>query len=117
MICAGRPGGSSEHGRECDLAIQAPRLIEPRREGRIALATDEMAAETSAFVREERLARVCHDELSEAGTGTEVAYELISNELLLAGSARLNLATFVTTYMPALAARLMADTADKNMID
>jgi len=81
------------------------------------LSTEEMAAETSAFVREERLARVCHDELSEGGTGTEVAYELISNELLLDGSARLNLATFVTTYMPASAARLMADTADKNMID
>ncbi|MBV8710760.1 MAG: glutamate decarboxylase [Solirubrobacterales bacterium] len=33
------------------------------------------------------------------------------------GQARLNLATFVTTYMPAVAARLMAETADKNMID
>jgi glutamate decarboxylase len=31
--------------------------------------------------------------------------------------ARLNLATFVTTWMPTIGAKLMADTADKNMID
>ncbi len=51
------------------------------------------------------------------GMGPEDAYELISSELLLDGSARLNLATFVTTSMPPKAAQLMADTADKNMID
>ena len=51
------------------------------------------------------------------GTGPDDAYELISSDLLLDGSARLNLATFVTTSMPPMAARLMADTADKNMID
>ncbi len=57
------------------------------------------------------------DRLSEIGTGTEAAYELISSELLLDGQARLNLATFVTTWMPPLGGRLMAETADKNMID
>ena len=41
----------------------------------------------------------------------------MTNELLLDGSARLNLATFVTTWMPPDACRLMAETADKNMID
>ena len=51
------------------------------------------------------------------GIGGETAYELISSELLLDGAARLNLATFVSTWMPSTAARLMADTADKNMID
>jgi glutamate decarboxylase len=55
--------------------------------------------------------------LSKAGTGMEAAYELISSELLLDGQARLNLATFVTTWMPSTAAKLMAETADKNMID
>ena len=70
-----------------------------------------------ALVFEERILDLCHDELPERGTGTEVAYDLISNELLLDGSARLNLATFVTTWMPPLAAALMAKTADKNMID
>jgi glutamate decarboxylase len=37
--------------------------------------------------------------------------------LLLDGSARLNLATFVTTWMPPQAGALMGKTADKNMID
>jgi glutamate decarboxylase len=57
------------------------------------------------------------DRLGEDGVGTESAYELIKSELLLDGQARLNLATFVGTWMPALGARLMAETADKNMID
>ncbi len=56
-------------------------------------------------------------ELPEAGLGLSEAYELISSELLLDGQARLNLATFVTTWMPSIAARLMAETADKNIID
>ena len=55
--------------------------------------------------------------LPEKGMSGEAAYELISSELLLDGAARLNLATFVTTWMPPHAARLMAHTADKNMID
>jgi glutamate decarboxylase len=57
------------------------------------------------------------DRLSDAGVGGDAAYDLITSELLLDGQARLNLATFVTTWMPAVAARLMAETADKNMID
>jgi glutamate decarboxylase len=56
-------------------------------------------------------------EIGDGGLDSETAYELISSELLLDGQARLNLATFVTTYMPSIAARLMAETADKNMID
>jgi glutamate decarboxylase len=58
-----------------------------------------------------------HHRLPKAGKGEGMAYEEISSELLLDGSARLNLATFVTTWMPSLGARLMAETADKNMID
>jgi glutamate decarboxylase len=60
---------------------------------------------------------VPRNRLNEKGIGGEMAYELITSELLLDGSARLNLATFVTTWMPSHAARLMAETADKNMID
>src|SRR6202162_2344182 len=51
------------------------------------------------------------------GLRGELAHELITSELLLDGQARLNLATFVTTWMPTLGADLMAHTADKNMID
>jgi glutamate decarboxylase len=55
--------------------------------------------------------------LAEEGLGDDNAYELIASELLLDGSARLNLATFVTTWMPSQAERLMAQTAEKNIID
>jgi glutamate decarboxylase len=56
-------------------------------------------------------------ELNDHGLGLDGAYERISSDLLLDGQARLNLATFVTTWMPSIAGRLMAETADKNMID
>jgi glutamate decarboxylase len=56
-------------------------------------------------------------QLAERGIGADFAREAIASELLLDGSARLNLATFVTTWMPEAAERLMAQTADKNMID
>jgi glutamate decarboxylase len=47
----------------------------------------------------------------------DVAAELVREELLLDGNARLNLATFVTTWMEPQAAALMAECVDKNMID
>jgi glutamate decarboxylase len=46
-----------------------------------------------------------------------VAARIVRDELILDGSARLNLATFVTTWMEPEAEALMADTFDKNMID
>lgn len=45
------------------------------------------------------------------------AYRFIHDELMLDGSSRLNLATFVTTWMDPEAGRLMSETFDKNMID
>ncbi|BBZ66045.1 glutamate decarboxylase [Mycolicibacterium insubricum] len=47
----------------------------------------------------------------------EAAYRFIHDELMLDGSSRLNLATFVTTWMDPEADQLMAETFDKNMID
>ena len=47
----------------------------------------------------------------------EVAYQVVHDELMLDGNARLNLATFVTTWMEPQAGRLMAEAADKNVID
>jgi glutamate decarboxylase len=57
------------------------------------------------------------DRLREGPVDPDVAYRLIHDELLLDGSARLNLATFVTTWMEPQARALMADCIDKNMID
>ena len=47
----------------------------------------------------------------------DVAYQIIHDELMLDGNARLNLATFVTTWMEPQAEQLMAECFDKNMID
>jgi glutamate decarboxylase len=71
----------------------------------------------SRLVRDAEAAPPPRHRLPDDGAGGDVAYDIITNELFLDGSARLNLATFVTTWMPPHAARLMADTADKNMID
>ncbi|MGW4391549.1 glutamate decarboxylase [Streptomyces sp. NPDC004685] len=45
------------------------------------------------------------------------AYQLVHDELMLDGNARLNLATFVTTWMEPQVDVLMAECRDKNMID
>ncbi|MEV3871653.1 glutamate decarboxylase [Streptomyces sp. NPDC049906] len=45
------------------------------------------------------------------------AYQLVHDELMLDGNARLNLATFVTTWMEPQARVLMDECSDKNMID
>src|SRR5438034_6067158 len=47
----------------------------------------------------------------------DVAYEIIHDELMLDGNARLNVATFVTTWMEPQAQKLMSECYDKNMID
>jgi glutamate decarboxylase len=47
----------------------------------------------------------------------DTAYQFVRDELMLDGNARLNLATFVTTWMEPQALRLMSETFDKNMID
>jgi glutamate decarboxylase len=45
------------------------------------------------------------------------ALQVVRDELILDGNARLNLATFVTTWMEPEAERLMSECSDKNMID
>jgi glutamate decarboxylase len=56
-------------------------------------------------------------EIPEGEMPLAVAYNLIRDELALDGNSRLNLATFVTTWMEPEAKQLMAETFDKNMID
>ncbi|OZC88791.1 glutamate decarboxylase [Rhodococcus sp. 06-412-2C] len=55
--------------------------------------------------------------LPEEQLDPDAAYRYIHDELMLDGSSRLNLATFVTTWMDPQAEKLMAETFDKNMID
>ncbi|OKI07293.1 glutamate decarboxylase [Streptomyces sp. CB02923] len=55
--------------------------------------------------------------LPDGPTAPHAAYQLVRDELMLDGNSRLNLATFVTTWMEPQADVLMAECRDKNMID
>jgi glutamate decarboxylase len=57
------------------------------------------------------------DRLPDGPMPADVAYQAVHDELMLDGNARQNLATFVTTWMEPQAARLLAECAEKNMID
>ncbi len=47
----------------------------------------------------------------------ETAYQIVHDEAMLDGNARLNLATFVGTWMDDQAGRLYLEAADKNIVD
>ena len=57
------------------------------------------------------------ERFGENGMAGDVAYELIHAHLMLDGNARLNLATFVGTWMEPEPRRLMEECSDKNIID
>ena len=61
--------------------------------------------------------RVPRNHLPAGEMQPRTAFQIIHDELMLDGNARLNLATFVTTWMEPEADLLMAESADKNMID
>jgi glutamate decarboxylase len=68
------------------------------------------------YVREGSLS-VPRNKIPEHGMLPDTALQAVRDELILDGNARLNLATFVTTWMEPQARELMADCFDKNMID
>ena len=47
----------------------------------------------------------------------QTAYRIVSDEIMLDGNARQNMATFVTTWMDEWADKIYAESYDKNMID
>lgn len=51
------------------------------------------------------------------GVPSKIAYNLVHDELIMDGNARLNLATFVTTWMEPEAKQLIDEVLDKNIID
>ncbi len=62
-------------------------------------------------------ARIPRHTLPQGEMPPDVAYQIIHDELMLDGNARMNLATFVGTWMEPQAERLMSECLDKNMID
>jgi glutamate decarboxylase len=61
--------------------------------------------------------RIQKHELPAVEMHPDVAYQIVHDELMLDGNARLNVATFVSTWMEPQAEKLMAECFDKNMID
>src|SRR5258708_13037971 len=61
--------------------------------------------------------RIPRDRLPRTELDPQVAYQVVHDELLLDGNPRLNLATFVTTWMEPEATRLPTETPPNNMID
>ncbi len=57
------------------------------------------------------------DRVPQRGIPAAAAYQVVHDEAMLDGNARLNLATFVTTWMDDHANRLYSESFDKNMID
>jgi glutamate decarboxylase len=72
---------------------------------------------TPAYTCRMEMAPIPSLRLPDEAMEPDAAYRFIHDELMLDGSSRLNLATFVTTWMDPQAERLMAETFDKNMID
>ncbi|MEU7075093.1 glutamate decarboxylase [Streptomyces narbonensis] len=92
---------------------QGPDASPPERERRLALnpfygAADPIGGMTDAPPRHE---------LPDGPLPPMSAYQLVHDELMLDGNSRLNLATFVTTWMEPQAGVLMSECRDKNMID
>ena len=83
------------------------------------MSADDVAAEflAPAYTHRLDLGDMPKHRMPDQGAAADAAERLIGDELMLDGNARLNLATFVTTWMEPQAERLMAQAFDKNMID
>ena len=55
--------------------------------------------------------------MPENSTPKDVAYQMINDELMLDGKPRLNLASFVTTWMEPECDKLVLDSINKNYVD
>ncbi|UPO78199.1 glutamate decarboxylase [Arthrobacter sp. Helios] len=69
------------------------------------------------FSRSGEATQVSKTRIPQGEMAPETAYQIVHDETMLDGNARLNLATFVSTWMDDHADRLYAETYDKNMID
>lgn len=77
----------------------------------------ELDEATPTFLRPDEATVAPHGAFPERASLPATAYQVIHDETMLDGNARLNLATFVGTWMDDEARRLYDDAFDKNMID
>ncbi|MBO8191038.1 glutamate decarboxylase [Streptomyces oryzae] len=91
----------------------SPRQEPDAERGRLAVNPFHAAADPAVGMR----AVPPTDRLPDEPMPPDTTYNLVRDELMLDGNARLNLATFVTTWMEPQADALMAECSAKNMID
>ena len=72
---------------------------------------------TTVFGSEEMLHSAPTDKIPQHPTTPEIAYRMVKDETIAQTQPRLNLATFVTTYMDSYATKLMNDAIAINYID
>ena len=72
---------------------------------------------TTVFGTEQMLQPAPTDTIPQHGIRPEIAYQLVKDETFAQTQPRLNLATFVTTYMDPFATRLMNEAISLNYID
>ena len=82
-----------------------------------AEADDDLVSIRPQFTQSGLVGEVPRLRLPDQGMPPSIAYQVVHDELLLDGAVRLNLATFVTTWMEPEAELLLAECAAKNMID
>ncbi|MGO3326248.1 glutamate decarboxylase [Gordonia sp. (in: high G+C Gram-positive bacteria)] len=83
----------------------------------MAARNDEDMALSPVFNRLGEQTRLPRYELADDMLLPSTAYQIVHDQAMLDGNSRLNLATFVSTYMDKEAQLLYAQTVDKNMID
>jgi len=90
-----------------------------RHAGTSRARSDEDTGETvaTAYASRYTTTEIPKYRLAEEGVPSDVAYQLIKDEMNLDGNPELNLASFVTTWMEPQADRLMNEALSKNYID
>lgn len=74
-------------------------------------------AKSAVFASEKMLQSSPSEKIPDAPTTPEIAYQMVKDETFAQTQPRLNLATFVTTYMDSYATRLMNEAININYID
>jgi glutamate decarboxylase len=91
---------------EDSVTLKHPKILQGR--------SDDLAIAPHFSLEARTIAR---NALPDGEMPPDVAYQIVHDELMLDGNARLNVATFVSTWMEPQAEKLMAECFDKNMID
>ncbi|RDA92014.1 hypothetical protein CP533_6051 [Ophiocordyceps camponoti-saundersi (nom. inval.)] len=91
-------------------------VVQPN-QGKVQLSSEEDDFSTSVYGTRFATQELPRTQMPEEQMPREVAYRMIRDDLSLDNNPRLNLASFVTTYMEEEAEKLMTESMSKNFID